>query len=322
MTDDKTPPRSDREWEQQWVAALLDQVYHDRSRHQEQQIQALMQRVRAQTPQPLPANGRRWPWYVMASAAVLLLLLWPLIPSDQSRALARVQRTLATAAQPVPRHYQLRIDYRFGPRRTRTIEGDLYVQGSDHLAVRIPALLDPERDAWAGHNSEQAWVVPAFGPVMVGDQLSLGKWLRARNEVATPYLHVSSMLNRMMVSYSLQELADQSVPASDQDESFDRSSVRCHRIRALRRSSTREKLPARIELWIDPDSGVVKRLDAHWNLEDRQVGRERITLDWRSESDLPIDWFQHQGHHGRHRSVVEMDSESETGPGKWLENNG
>ena len=268
------------------------------------------------------AGSRRWGWMLATCAALLLLFVLPVLPFwSQPSAVATVERTLRVSQLDIPRHYQLQVDFLMESGNQRWIEGDLYVKGSDHLAVRIPAILVPHLNAWAGHNDEEAWVVPALGPVMVGDQLALGKWLGSQSELSTPYLHVSSLLSRMLDAYDLKTVSDSQLPANvELPEALATANLQFDHIKASRLRN-RERLPAEIEVWIERETGVVYRLEANWERDQVKRGRRRIVLQWLSDEELPEDWFKHETHHAARRRVITMDAAVGQGASRWLEGN-
>lgn len=321
----ESPSRPDREqWEQQWVDSLLETTFESDSdqrldrvlRHIEQASVAHLDSEAAETVPPTVSPGTRglgsrlW-WALMSTAAILLISFFILPVFQSTSASATLKRTLLTAQQNVPRHYRMEVIFQGEKRETLHVNGDLYVQGNDRLAVRIPAILNPTRNAWAGHQGDRAWVVPGIGPVMVGNRKALGDWLGKREEISTPYLHLSTLLARVAESYRLERRPAETLPRNrstealpDHGNTMDRL---YERLVAKALPGQAERLPDEAHLWIDSQTGMVHRLEAHWNLAPDAVGRKSIQLQWLSDETLPVDWFEHQAHHHPRRRVKEWN---------------
>jgi hypothetical protein len=218
-----------------------------------------------------------------------------------AQALAAIERSIVAAGQDIARKYLISVSVRDTQGRRETIEHDLYVQGNDRFAVRVASWL-PGRDMWLGKEADEAWVVPAMGPVRAGDQLAFNRWLESREELSTPYLHVTTVLHRMSRGYRLTQQGFETIDRPDGSRS------RCRRIVGNLKESASQKLPATIQLWADDESGVAMRLTASWNLPPDQAGRESVTIQLIEQPDLPEDWFRAAGHYREPRRVLRFDS--------------
>ncbi len=284
-----------QELRESWIESLLmsataPQDHADR-------IARAMDQIETEPQIPTSVNGKRHrsrylQWGSIAVAASVLLALFLMVQNSASRtAMAAIQRSLNVAAERTARKYLMQIDYRSATGETISTESDLYVQGSDRFALRHPGLL-PGTSVWLGQNGSDSWIVPALGPVIEGDQTVLGRWMNNRQELDTPYLHVTTMLTRMSRGYVLKSLDDEPITVPGE------GTVECQHIHARRKSFVKNtKLPDTIELWASRESGMAIRLVAHWELEDGEPGRETSVLTFQNdEPTLSDDWFTAEGH--------------------------
>lgn len=235
-------------------------------------------------------NSQRWKSVVAAiCAALMFFVLWP--TEEAPAAVAVIERSLQVAAERLTRHYQLQVQSRTIFGSGRTIDNELYVQGHDRFVLRHPGLL-PGRATWLGRRGDMFWVVPAVGPVLKGDSTVLSGWLREQGELDTPYLHVTTILDRMNSrGFQLRVLEDESVTLPDG------SSELCQHIQARLASSDSSALPATIELWAARSTGMAVRLTARWNLAEGEFGRESVVLTYQGdEPSLSSEWFTPQAH--------------------------
>lgn len=244
---------------------------------------------------------RFWQRGAVAVAAAVLLALLLLFPSGgRQSAMAAIQRSLEVAAQQTTRKYLLQIEYWAALGETRTIDNDLYVQGSKRFVLRHPGLL-PGTSIWLGRDGSESWVVPPFGPVLKGNKTMLNRWLRSREELGTPYLHVTTVLKRMAHGYRLETLDDEeiAVPVG--------GLVACQHIRAQRKTPDEPDRPDTIELWASRESGMAMRLVARWELGVGESGRKSVVLTFQNEEpSLSNDWFTAEGHYEGRRPIMRM----------------
>lgn len=267
-----------------------------------QQIELEKNAPRRPTYEPTRAPQRtRNRWASMAIAASLfgamLIGLQYLVPSQQ--ALAAIERSLVAAEAQVARKYLITVTFKVG-RESREIESDLYVEGNDRFALRHPALL-PGADLWLGKNGDQAWVVPAIGPVRTGNDLALSRWLHSQEQFSTPYLHVTTVLYRMSRGYRLRELGESTI------RSVAGNDVVCRHVVGELKNEANQNLPATIELWSDAVSGVAIRIEARWSLSASESGREKVVIEFADQPDLPNNWFDAEGHYSGLRGKIKFD---------------
>jgi hypothetical protein len=216
--------------------------------------------------------------------------------------MAAVQRSLNVAAELMTRRYQLQIRYRDAADEVGQIDVDLFVRGHDRFTLSHPGLL-PGTSFWLGTDSSDEWVVPPVGPVRKGNDMVLSRWLRSREELDTPYLHVTSLLTRMSRGYRLASIPDQEIELPDGQTEI------CQVIQAELETADEANLPDTIELWSSRETGMAMRIAARWNLAEGDVGKESVVLTFQAdEPSLGDEWFTAEAHFEGRRAITRVDS--------------
>jgi hypothetical protein len=292
-----------------WIESLL--LTTTRPEDNRERIALVMEQIAedSEAPRmvkPAPKQRTTLRWWTLAVAASFLLALFIVVDSGgtSGKAVAAVERSLNVAAELMTRKYLLRVEYRPAIGGTRKIDNQLYVQGKDRFALRHPGVL-PGKSVWLGHDGVDSWVLPAFGPVLKGDNTFLSRWLRSREELNTPYLHITTMLTRMMSrGYQLETMSDEEIVMPDG------LAVECQHIRALRKNADQLDGPDTIDLWASRESGTAVRLIARWELADGEIGRESVVLAFQhDEPSLEEEWFTAEAHYEGQRPIVRVDSQ-------------
>ncbi len=281
------------ELRESWIESLLVSAA-GQSAHTDRIARAMSQIEPGPAQPSLSRQVRRRQWILrgglIAIAASLLSLLFFLRGGGDSTAMAAIQRSLDVASDQTTRKYLAEVDYRSPIGTSLRIAYELYVQGSERFVLRQPGLL-PGNGFWLGRDGSEAWVVPPVGPVMKGDLTLHRLWLRPREDLGTPYLHVTTMLKRMSSGYRLRTLDDETVLIPDG------KSVTCQHIRAQLKTFDEKDLPDTIELWASRESGMSIQVVARWELTNSEVGRKSIVLTFQSEEpQLSRDWFTPEAH--------------------------
>ncbi len=292
--------------------SLLQSAFETGTTGNETRIESVMERIDREQPtratvpasrnrQQSPRRWKQWMSWAVAASVLITLIVVVQTTGSSGVAMAAVERSLAVAKEFVARQYRVTVSLRSPDQKTADIESDLYVQGSDRFALRHPALL-PGTSFWLGTDGKEAWLVPAIGPVRVGDETGLGRWFSQRESLSTPYLHVETILARMKRGYQLQELPDESIEVPGGKP------IVCKHVVGTLRWNRAEKAPDKIELWSDSQTGVAIRLDATWNEPSGALGHEKISLVLVDEPELSNDWFTATGHSPPNRRILRFDS--------------
>ncbi|MEO1617513.1 MAG: hypothetical protein AAFV88_16795 [Planctomycetota bacterium] len=244
-------------------------------------------------------------WGAIAIAASVLLALFLLIDGGgtSSTAMAAVQRSLNVAAEQMTRKYLLQVQYRTSTEQEAQSDIDLYVRGHDRFALRHPGLL-PGNSFWLGKNQIDEWVVPPIGPVRIGNDMVLSRWLASQQQLDTPYLHLTTLLTRMSDGYRLEEKSDEEITLPDGTKET------CQHVLAkLQRADEGNSPPDTIELWASRETGMAIRIVVRWKLAAGQIGRESIVLTFQSdEPSLSDQWFTPEAHYQGQRGIMRVDS--------------
>jgi hypothetical protein len=316
-------PSSEEQRKIDFIESLLHSAYAEESSNCEDRIGKVMSKIHltSKAGSIESKRSRRFTWKrvlgssIAASILIAFVFLFQAFSNSQ-KVMAAIDRGMAAAAEDIARHYRIVAVYKNmrsrpwltakteqdGKDERSYITSDLYVRGNDQFALRHPALV-PGSDLWIGQSGQDAWIVPAFGPVRSGTNTLLAKWLNTREKISTPYLHVTTVLSRMSKGYHVEDLGESHV------ELEDGRNVLCQKIIGVRKPKLKESGPDRIEFWSDMDSGLVMRLNIDWHLDQGETGRERVEISLLGEPELADSWFDAQGHYEGFRRRVQLDVE-------------
>jgi hypothetical protein len=302
------------EADMQMLDSLLRHALRPEPEERDARVQKVLQRLDEQstysteddrkTDVPIHTSQRpvrRWFSLAVVVSLVLAVGLWFQLRNPSRRAYATVQETLRRAAEPGARHYNVKAVVQRPLLGKKEITADLYVDGADRFALRHPPI-PLLGEVWIGRNERESWIVPTHGPILVGDATMLQRWIAENadeTDFATPYLHVTTILKRTSEHYDLQKLADEAVVVPGQPG----TPVSCHRVRGVLRDATSER-PRTIDLWVDSDTGIARRLVLNWELQPGQFGRSVVTIELAGSETLPPNWFEHSAHHAEGRPIL------------------
>jgi hypothetical protein len=291
------------------IDALLLAAYVDEQAAVANRVDRVMQRIGLEKSTPLRppyepnhathSTWSRWVSLVIAASLLGAAFIGLQYVGPTQRALAAIEQSLEAAEEKVARKYLITVTRKEGM-VSREIENDLYVEGNDRFALRHPTLL-PGADLWLGKNGDTNWVVPVIGPVLTGNDLALSRWLSVQEQFSTPYLHVTTVLDRMSRGYRLWQLGESTVHCVTGKD------VLCRHVLGELKREADQNLPATIELWSDAESGVAIRIEARWSLSASDSGRERVVIEFADQPDLPDNWFEAEGHYSGLRSKITFD---------------
>lgn len=311
MNDEPTLPESSggpdsrRAWKASLIESLLHPAYPSNDQQGDARIKAVLDRIRsdelavAQTKlsRTVSRNARPWKrWLAVATALMLVVTLTFLFMPNSSpvQAMSVLERSIVAAKESIARKYRLEITRGGANAATRTIESDLYVEGSDRIVIRYPHPLF-KKSFWLGKNGNEAWLAPPLGPIRLGNQAELGSWLGQQEDISTPYLHVETILTKMRNGYRLAEQPKAIITLANGE------SRNCIHIKATYRGVDQaveqeaSKAPATIELWSDVETGIALRLDGRWD-NSGETRRQRVVIEYLEEPELPENWFSVEAH--------------------------
>ena len=251
---------------------------------------------------PIASIGKRR-WFPAAIAAILLALvslaalLWP------SRASAGLDQVLQAFDQPKDRTYRLHVleegePVSRSPERGRfppsaSLDGaKLSLRGSRQFVLEQTL---PNSDTRIlGCDGTMNWSVRGQGPVRTSHDLSRFAGGLAGNRQDLAFLDLRSQLEELKSRYDLEWFAGKS--------QFDKDG-NLKGLHGIRRSNTQGGAKE-IELWYEPESGLIHRLILD-GLPRRNGGPTKLAFILESETSLPSDHFHHESHHEPGRQVIE-----------------
>ncbi len=256
-----------------------------------------------------PKSDRLWRqswtrWASVALAACILIAAGYSITymTTTNAAYAAVIRSLETT--PTTRSYRIRMEHQRPIWGKREVVSELYLNDRDQFVVRHPGW-SGFADVWIGGDADKRWIAPRFGPAYTGGEEIVGRWL-ARKDILSPYLHVSSVLERMSRFYHLRLLDNEFIPHATAPD----VTSECQHIRGRLRPGNRS-LPAQIELWADIETGMARRLVLTWGRSPSERGPVSWTIELTGAPTLPANWFELEGHISPDRKVISIQSTAE-----------
>ena len=292
-----------------FVDSLLDSLYQNSTEKAQSLVTAGMEQLDSDavvtaSMGSVQKRTSTWKLVCIATSAVLLIaLIIPQFVGQDNSALAAVAQSLQQSMVDVGRRYTLESTWR-SPKSRHSggikRNADLYVKGNQQLAVCAKSSF--ETSIWLGLNKGEAWVVPPIGPVLEGNEEGLIHWASSNEEISTPYLHVSTLLERMKDSYELEFAPDQEVQINGQN-------VKCRHVVGVLKTKGSSPLPDRIDLKANADNGVAMKLVATWEPEsDPGVSRESLKIEFQEDIELNDPFFTSDFHGGKERMRIKFGS--------------
>jgi hypothetical protein len=267
-----------------WVNALLTSLAEGSGDERELRVQRVMRAVQESAPSPptrVPLRG--WPALLAVAASLLVVAGVTLIQSGRrslaDEVLMAVQRASSLA---VDRVYAIERSRSAGDERQPTY-GRLYLRGRTGFVVTCG-------DVTLGRNVGQFWLVAPDQQVFLSDDFD---WIDADWTNDGLGLRFVQELSQESRHFSLMELPSVArLMQSDYDVTLARGQLRRRTVDLLvgHRRSTRTELPEVIQLWSEPDSRVIQRVELHYG------NGNAITMSIEPNLAVPADWYSYQTH--------------------------
>lgn len=260
------------------------------------------------------------PWIRLALAASLLTGLWLGFAQLFTPGSAHAAVVRSLNAVPPLRAYRVQMLQQFPlwGERKRTFQ--LYLNDQDQFVAHAAAW-NRWGELWIGGNPQECWIVPPLGPAFVGGEEVISHWL-VNKDIPSPYLHVSTILERMSRVYELEMLPDEEI--ADQSNSLVKtwckhvrgtlstdSTLTSERRNGSATRNTKSRLPASIELWADRNSGVAVKLILTWDYSPPQQGSKQWTIELYDAPELLPNWFHMESHIDHNRAVIQVTKPSD-----------
>jgi hypothetical protein len=248
---------------QQFVHGLLAFLHHDAAARQEARVRRVMAAIAAEDrvmppPVVLRTIGWRRPAGLVAAALVIVGVLAFLLPTEQS-ATATVQSSLRALRSGGERRYDVRVML---PGRNNVEEeamATVDARGEGYLVVRART---PRGDrVILGRDEQGRWIIRPDGSVdRFPPRQAWPRWLDA-GENTVLLESVDAQLEAVLKQYNLERTEPAPLPGRA-GGSGGEGATKYERITARRKSPSPE--PERIELWLERDTRLVKRMELHW----------------------------------------------------------
>jgi hypothetical protein len=247
-------PGPQSEARERFIHGLLESLHRDTSAETDRRVNALMARLEA--PIPLHSHGRirRWPLLSSMAAAVALVFLVMLgWPTDRT-ALATVQQSIAASQTAGDRHYEISVTPPEGDDLHQIAALD--VRDPSHYLVTATS---PEGDTVTlGRSGDDSWAIHPDGTLeRYAPKRLLPPWINFGTSTVM-LVSVDDLLATLERSYDLRRTENAPIPGTQ---------VLCERVTAMHKGGTPD--PNRVELWIDRDSHIVRRMELHWTARPR-----------------------------------------------------
>jgi len=226
--------------------------------------------------------------WVVAATAILLLTSWSLWPSGVSAA-SVLEQAKEAAQEILDRTYRVTL---INP-KDQTVRQSLRLdmRGASQFVIR------PLDGSYImGSDGSEFWITRPNGPVWVTNNFrSLAPALRRRipnrrilGFATSPneplLLEISGLIALIERNYEIELVNSPGSPD--------------HHIRATLRSA-KPNVPQTIELWADPETGIVGKAVTHWPNQSSRA------LELVKSEPLHEDWLQYS-HHAPHAEVIDL----------------
>jgi hypothetical protein len=233
---------------------LLTFLHRDPPAETERRIRGVMQRIADET--PVHAGGRAGPmafaharrWIALAACFVIAAGLVYLGLPTSSSAQAMVQASAAALRTPGDRRFEIRVQPRGSKELTEAPIGTIDTHNGELMVLRM----QPEEGLWItfGRDPQGPWLVYPDGRMERNPPVvAMPRFAVVNDEPVLPD-SVDHLLDELAFSYNLEKTSEKSADGASMVE----------HIVGLRRAD-RKPGPTRIEVWIDPATKGVKKLE-------------------------------------------------------------
>lgn len=222
--------------------------------------------------------GSRWT-IAMAASLVFLCVFGLLLPTNQSSALAAIEKAIVALQQPVTRKYEVIL--KIGP-MGRELNVDLFSQGKTDFRVELKHF--PIQPAVIGGDAETRWAIVG---TKRWDSIDHGSFPLddVLDRVSLRFLILHDVLSSIPSDYEYVKIHGQTT-AGESLVTATLKNLQSRHGRANDQLSDRIQLPDRIAVRIDDQTGVVKDLKFYW--DHRQFGLSELNAEYVGEVDLDV----------------------------------
>lgn len=258
--------------EQQFAHGLLEYYHNDNENRQKIRVANVMSAITRESKSTAkfirPVLFNKLPrWSVLSGMAaailIMVVLITTLIPTEQT-ALAVLQDTISASNSAGDRSYQIRMLRAGQTYISDTPHGWMDIRDNEHLVLRI---LHPDGSKLIlGRNPDGAWNIKLDGSIdYYSPDWVWPKWVDF-GERTLLIQSIDDMLQTLPTKYDLNLTQKEPVPDTSQP-------ICQHVVATLINKS--DPGPNEVELWIDPVSKLVLRMELHWPVTNHVKDNEQ-----------------------------------------------
>jgi hypothetical protein len=291
--------------DQQLVDALLQSLANREFADTSSRVRRVMDAIAAESPSPATPNHRTARiWSLVGLAACLLIACTLLVmkSANESRATEILAEIRQVSLADTDRVYHV---FHSNSQHDAPFEflGKLYLRGTTGFVVQV-------NDFAFGRHSDEYWVVPPEGPVILANDFN---WL---NSPSTRDMLELELLKDLSVKSHRAPLMQLSTTVESIEGDYDFAvhqgtydgTRRLDELSATRREAD-EELPASIRLWFDSETKIVHTVELTWSVVEGKPLRHSVRFTLAPAEHVVDKWYQHAAHHSADRPVRRADTE-------------
>jgi len=171
----------------------------------------------------------------------------------------------------------------------------LYLRGARQFVLIRPTA-DGQRVV-NGYDGQQSWLARPDRPVLLSNEPHAFRVPMPKPMATVPFVALGETLRRIREEYDIAEVVFRPLPGAPTTLQY---------VLAKARPGD-PKPPTSIELWADPDTGLLYRVVFHDAKTRGRPQPKRITLDLAGTDNLPANWFTHEPHHDASATIERID---------------
>ncbi len=245
---------------QQFIHGLLSFIHSDDESRQNRRYERLMEAIDQEESLAILKPRRiywRIPSAIAAGILLMLTVIFLSIPTEQS-AYAMVQASIDASESAGDRRYEVLITHKPGNEQFQDLHAIIDIRDNNHVVIRADT---PDGGQLVvGHNDEGRWAIRQDGMIeRFRPDRAWPKWINLGDSTVLVE-SVDDLLRRLDGYYRLTQ--------GEPEQLDDNQELLYERVTAelIKREGPD---PERIELWIDPATHIVQRMELRWPSQQR-----------------------------------------------------